>query len=90
MRRLPERVQTRAPVLPQRFEGWWPHVADGFSWVSRSRFALPVTGVLTSLPLTQVFLFAASPFAVTAGLAGDLVLLGLVDADLARWRRARG
>lgn len=43
--------------------------------------------VLTSLLLTQVFLFAASQFAATAGLVGDLVLLGVVNADLARMRR---
>lgn len=45
--------------------------------------------VLTSLLVTQVFLFAASQFAATAGLVGDLVLLGLVDADLARMRARR-
>ena len=44
--------------------------------------------VLTSLLLTQVFLFAVSQFAATAGLLVDLVLLGLVNADLARMRRA--
>ena len=43
--------------------------------------------VLTSLLLTQVFLFAVSQFAATAGLLVDLVLLGLVNADLARTRR---
>lgn len=45
--------------------------------------------VLTSLLVTQVFLFAASQFAATAGLLVDLALLGLVNADLARTRRAR-
>jgi len=45
--------------------------------------------VLTSLLVTQVFLFAASQFAATAGLVGDLVLLGLVNADLARMRARR-
>lgn len=44
--------------------------------------------VLTSLLVTQVFLFAASQFAATAGLVGDLVLLGLINADLSR-RRGR-
>ncbi|MEZ0164554.1 hypothetical protein AB2L27_07225 [Kineococcus sp. LSe6-4] len=44
--------------------------------------------VLTSLLLTQVFLFAVSQFAATAGLVVDLALLGLVNADLARMRRA--
>ncbi|PRY16677.1 hypothetical protein [Kineococcus rhizosphaerae] len=154
VRRLLERIETRAPAVPQRLEGWWQRVADGFARVSRSRFALPVMGVLlftqvawallvlawltlsdaphgvsvggvllgtagsvvftttglwqgrrrgrraavesfqrsvlTSLLLTQVFLFAASQFAATAGLLGDLVLLGLVNADLARSRRVRG
>ncbi|WP_432492386.1 hypothetical protein [Kineococcus auxinigenes] len=41
---------------------------------------------LTSLLVTQVFLFAASQFAAVAGLVVDLVLLGLVNADLARMR----
>ncbi|WP_432565348.1 hypothetical protein [Kineococcus sp. SYSU DK003] len=45
--------------------------------------------VLTSLLLTQVFLFAASQFAATAGLVVDLALLGIVNADLARLRRIR-
>ncbi|WP_432574188.1 hypothetical protein [Kineococcus sp. SYSU DK005] len=41
---------------------------------------------LTSLLVTQVFLFAASQFAATAGVVVDLVLLGLVNADLDRMR----
>ncbi|NAZ88787.1 hypothetical protein GTR00_22230, partial [Kineococcus sp. T90] len=41
---------------------------------------------LTSLLVTQVFLFAASQFAAVAGLVVDLVLLGLVQADLDRLR----
>ncbi|WP_432491281.1 hypothetical protein [Kineococcus gypseus] len=44
---------------------------------------------LTSLLVTQVFLFAASQFAATAGLVVDLVLLGLVNADLDRMRTRR-
>ncbi|PPK92680.1 hypothetical protein CLV92_113109 [Kineococcus xinjiangensis] len=43
--------------------------------------------VLVSLLLTQVFLFAASQFTATAGLLVDLVLLGLLTADLDRLRR---
>ena len=43
--------------------------------------------VLVSLLLTQVFLFAASQFTATAGLLVDLVLLGLLQADLDRLRR---
>ncbi|WP_432547892.1 hypothetical protein [Kineococcus sp. SYSU DK004] len=42
--------------------------------------------VLVSLLVTQVFLFATSQFAATAGLVVDLVLLGLVNADVARMR----
>ncbi|MBB2903173.1 hypothetical protein FHR75_004015 [Kineococcus radiotolerans] len=45
--------------------------------------------VLTSLLVTQVFLFAASQFAATAGLVADLVLLGLINVDLARIRAGR-
>ncbi|WP_337061745.1 hypothetical protein [Kineococcus sp. G2] len=41
---------------------------------------------LTSLLVTQVFLFAASQFAAVSGLVVDLVLLGLVNADLDRMR----
>jgi len=151
LRSLLEQVQTRSPAVPQRLEGLWQRVSDGFERISSSRFALPVMGalllaqivgatvvilalwgaqephpvsivgvlvgacasltftivglwqgrrrgrraavesfqrsVLTSLLLTQVFLFAASQFAATAGLLGDLILLGLVNADLARMRR---
>ncbi|WP_432544247.1 hypothetical protein [Kineococcus sp. SYSU DK002] len=154
VRDLLRTVPTREPAVPQRLEGLWLRVAEGFGRVSSSRFALPVMGfllftqvawallvlvwllrsgtphgvsvagvllgtaasvvftttglwqgrrrgrraavesfqrsVLTSLLLTQVFLFAASQFAATAGLVGDLVLLGLVNADLARMRRAHG
>ena len=153
LRNLLQRVDTREPAVPQRLEGLWHRVGEGFAHVSSSRFALPVmaalllaqvgwalavllgllrsdvphglavggvllgasaslvftlTGlwqgrrrgrraavesfqrsVLTSLLLTQVFLFAVSQFAATAGLVGDLALLGLVNADLARSRRAR-
>ncbi|GAB3254987.1 hypothetical protein GCM10027456_31390 [Kineosporia babensis] len=42
---------------------------------------------LTSLLLTQVFLFTASQFAATAGLVVDLMLLGLVATSRARVRR---
>ncbi|WP_432520464.1 hypothetical protein [Kineococcus sp. SYSU DK006] len=46
--------------------------------------------VLTSLLLTQVFLFAASQFAATAGLLVDLALLGVVSAGLAARRLRPG
>lgn len=152
VRELLERVETRTPAVPQRLEEVWHRVAEGFTRLASSRFALPVMGflllaqiawalavltelvlsrtphgvavggvlvgagastvftatglwqgrrrgrraavesfqrsVLTSLLLTQVFLFAVSQFAATAGLLVDLALLGLVDADLARMRRA--
>ncbi|WP_432533757.1 hypothetical protein [Kineococcus arenarius] len=45
---------------------------------------------LTSLLVTQVFLFAASQFAALPGLVGALVLLGLVEADLERLRARTG
>ncbi|MCI2237122.1 hypothetical protein MO973_40115 [Paenibacillus sp. TRM 82003] len=45
---------------------------------------------LTSLLVTQVFLFAASQFAALAGLVVALVLLGLVEADLERVRARAG
>jgi hypothetical protein len=42
-----------------------------------------------SLLLTQVFLFAVSEFGAVGGLLIDLVLLGVVSADLARMRHER-
>ncbi|GAB6898771.1 hypothetical protein JCM9957A_18610 [Kineosporia succinea] len=49
---------------------------SALGWFQRS--------ALTSLLLTQVFLFAASQFAAVAGLAVDLALLGLVGNGRAR------
>ncbi|MGV8979258.1 MAG: hypothetical protein ACOH17_14570 [Cellulomonas sp.] len=47
---------------------------DGYVWFRRA--------VLVSLLLTQIFLFRLVQWAATAGLAIDLVLLGLIAAEL--------